>query len=243
MCWTFPISFAKRRWLHRRAMIDNNTQKADLFESLRHRMVEEQIIRRGVTNPLVIAAMKKVPRHLFVPKDLIHKAYEDRPLPIGHEQTISQPYIVAYMTQALRLVGGEKVLEIGTGCGYQAAVLAEIAKEVYTIERIAELAEKAKNTLKSLNYNNVHVVVGDGTLGLEEFAPYNAIIVTAGGPKIPKTLIEQLKVGGSLVMPVGEYKYGQTLTRITKGVKGKINEEKLIDVLFVPLIGDEGWKQ
>lgn len=224
-------------------MIDNNTQKADLFESLRHRMVEEQIIRRGVTNPLVISAMKKVPRHLFVPKDLIHKAYEDRPLPIGHEQTISQPYIVAYMTQALRLVGGEKVLEIGTGCGYQAAVLAEIAKEVYTIERIAELAEKAKNTLKSLNYNNVHVVVGDGTLGLDEFAPYDAIIVTAGGPKIPKTLIEQLKVGGSLVMPVGEYKYGQTLTRITKGVNGKINEEKLIDVLFVPLIGDEGWKQ
>lgn len=224
-------------------MIDNNREKTDLFESLRHRMVEEQIIRRGVTNPLVIAAMKKVPRHLFVPKDLIHKAYEDRPLPIGHEQTISQPYIVAYMTQALRLVGGEKVLEIGTGCGYQAAVLAEIAKEVYTIERIAELAEKAKNTLKFLNYNNVHVVVGDGTLGLEEFAPYDAIIVTAGGPKIPKTLIEQLKVGGSLVMPVGEYKYGQTLTRITKGVNGKINEEKLIDVLFVPLIGDEGWKQ
>ena len=224
-------------------MIDNNTQNGDLFDSQRQSMIEEQIIRRGVTNPLVISAMKKVPRHLFVPKDLIHKAYEDRPLPIGHEQTISQPYIVAYMTQALRLVGGEKVLEVGTGCGYQAAVLAEIAKEVYTIERIAELAEKAKNTLYSLNYNNVHVVVGDGTLGLEEFAPYDAIIVTAGGPKIPQPLIEQLKVGGSLVMPIGEYKYGQTLTRITKGVNNKINKEKLMDVLFVPLIGDEGWKQ
>ncbi len=204
-------------------------------------MVEDQIVRRGVTNPLVISAMKRVPRHLFVSEGLTHKAYEDRPLPIGYDQTISQPYIVAYMTQALRLVGGEKVLEVGTGCGYQAAVLAEIAKEVYTIERIPELAEKARKTLGDLNYNNVHVIVGDGTLGLKQFAPYDAIIVTAGGPKVPKPLISQLKVGGRLVMPVGEYRYGQTLVRITKGINDKINEEKLIDVLFVPLIGDEGW--
>ncbi|GAB6888615.1 hypothetical protein JCM13304A_21140 [Desulfothermus okinawensis JCM 13304] len=224
-------------------MINKKTgkNKNDPFESIRHKMVEDQIVRRGVTNPLVISAMKRVPRHLFVSEGLTHKAYEDRPLPIGYDQTISQPYIVAYMTQALRLVGGEKVLEVGTGCGYQAAVLAEIAKEVYTIERIPELAEKARKTLGDLNYNNVHVIVGDGTLGLKQFAPYDAIIVTAGGPKVPKPLISQLKVGGRLVMPVGEYRYGQTLVRITKGINDKINEEKLIDVLFVPLIGDEGW--
>ncbi len=206
-------------------------------------MVRDQIIKRGISNPLVIRAMEKVPRHMFVSEGSIHRAYDDTPLPIGCDQTISQPYIVAYMTQALRLVGGEKVLEIGTGSGYQAAVLAEIAREVYTVERIEKLAKQAEKNLSSLGYKNVHVRVGDGTLGLEEFSPYDAIIVTAGGPKIPDPLIKQLKVGGSLVMPVGEYRYGQTLVRITKGVNNKINREELVDVLFVPLIGEQGWKR
>jgi len=206
-------------------------------------MVRDQIIKRGISNPLVIRAMEKVPRHMFVSEGSIHRAYDDTPLPIGCDQTISQPYIVAYMTQALRLVGGEKVLEIGTGSGYQAAVLAEIAREVYTVERIEKLAKQAEKNLSSLGYKNVHVRVGDGTLGLEEFSPYDAIIVTAGGPKIPDPLIKQLKVGGNLVMPVGEYRYGQTLVRITKGVNNKINREELVDVLFVPLIGEQGWKR
>ncbi len=206
-------------------------------------MVRDQIIKRGISNPLVIRAMEKVPRHMFVSEGSIHRAYDDTPLPIGCDQTISQPYIVAYMTQALRLVGEEKVLEIGTGSGYQAAVLAEIAREVYTVERIEKLAKQAEKNLTSLGYKNVHVIVGDGTLGLEEFSPYDAIIVTAGGPKIPDPLIKQLKVGGNLVMPVGEYRYGQTLVRITKGVNNKINREELVDVLFVPLIGEQGWKR
>ncbi len=224
-------------------MKNKNRGKIDPFEEQRLKMVEEQIIRRGIKNPLVISAMKEVPRHLFVPKRLIPRAYEDTPLPIGHDQTISQPYIVAYMTEALRLTGGEKVLEIGAGCGYQAAVLGKIAREVYTVERIEDLAKRAKETLDKLGYKNVHVIVGDGTLGLKEFAPYDAIIVTAGGPKVPEALLEDLKVGGTLVMPVGEYRYNQTLVRITKGINNKINREELIDVLFVPLIGEEGWSR
>ncbi len=224
-------------------MKNKNRGKIDPFEEQRLKMVEEQIIRRGIKNPLVISAMKEVPRHLFVPKRLIPRAYEDTPLPIGHDQTISQPYIVAYMTEALRLTGGEKVLEIGAGCGYQAAVLGKIAREVYTVERIEDLAKRAKETLDKLGYKNVHVIVGDGTLGLKEFAPYDAIIVTAGGPKVPEALLEDLKVGGTLVMPVGEYRYHQTLVRITKGINNKINREELIDVLFVPLIGEEGWSR
>ena len=219
------------------------TNNCDWFESQRKKMVKEQIINRGVTNPLVIKAMEKVPRHKFVPEELIQRAYDDTPLSIGHGQTISQPYIVAYMTQALRLVGGEKVLEVGTGCGYQAAVLAEIASDVYTIERIPELAQKAEQNLSSLGYKNVHVKIGDGTLGLEEFAPYDAIIVTAGGPDVPTSLIKQLRIGGRLVIPVGEYKFSQRLIRITKGINEKINKQDLIDVLFVPLIGEEGWTQ
>lgn len=214
----------------------------DPYEKQRIKMVEDQIIRRGVKNPLVIKAMKKVPRHLFVPKRMVDRAYDDSPLPIGHSQTISQPYIVAYMTEALRLTGGEKVLEIGTGSGYQAAILAEIAKEVYTIERIEDLAKQAENTLKKLGYKNIQIIVGDGTLGLEEYAPYDGIIVTAGGPYVPETLVNQLKIGGRLVMPVGEYKYGQDLVRITRGIDNKIHRETLTSVVFVPLIGEKGWR-
>ncbi len=213
----------------------------DPYMMQRIKMVEDQIIRRGIKNPLVINAMKKVPRHMFVPENMIHKAYDDSPLPIGHSQTISQPYIVAYMTDALQLTGDEKILEIGTGSGYQAAILAEIAREVYTIERIDALAKQAEKTLNALGYKNIHIHVGDGTLGLEEYAPYDAIIVTAGGPYVPETLIDQLKVGGRLVMPVGEYKYGQDLVRITKGIDNKINKETLTSVIFVPLIGEKGW--
>ncbi len=211
------------------------------LEEMRLAMVRDQIRSRGVTNPLVLKAMERVPREEFVPPSSRERAYEDCPLPIGYDQTISQPYIVAYMTQALRLCGGEKVLEIGTGCGYQAAVLAEIASRVYSIERIGELADRAKKTLESLGYCNVEIKVGDGTLGWPEHAPYDAIIVTAGGPKVPPPLVEQLKEGGRLVMPVGEYRFHQSLVRVTKGVGGKINKEFLIDVLFVPLLGEEGW--
>ncbi len=215
----------------------------DPYKKEREKMVKEQIEARGITNPLVLAAMRDVPRHKFVPKDMIPLAYSDRPLPIGFDQTISQPYIVAYMTQCLRLTGDEKVLEIGTGLGYQAAVLSKIASKVYTIERIPELAEKARKILKELGYNNVEVIIGDGTKGLPEEAPFDGIIVTASGPYVPETLKKQLKVGGRLVMPVGKYRYAQRIVRITRGVDDNFKEEELLDVLFVPLIGEYGWNE
>ncbi len=223
-------------------MMEKNNKGEDL-SALCRQMVRDQIVARGINSPLVIGAMERVPRHLFVPERQRDRAYEDRPLPIGEDQTISQPYIVAYMTQALRLRGGERVLEVGTGSGYQAAILAEIASEVYSIERIEKLARHARETISSLGYDNVHIKVGDGSLGWAEHAPFDAIIVTAGGPKIPEPLLEQLKVGGSLVMPVGEYKFHQTLMRVTKGMGDKFHKEVLMDVLFVPLIGEEGWKR
>ncbi len=215
----------------------------DSYKKERERMVKEQIEARGITNPLVLSAMREVPRHKFVPEDMVSLAYSDRPLPIGFDQTISQPYIVAYMTQCLRLTGGEKVLEVGTGLGYQAAVLSKIASKVYTIERIPELAEKAKKILKELGYNNVEVIVGDGTKGLPEKAPFDGIIVTASGPYVPETLKNQLKVGGRLVMPVGKYRYAQRIVRVTRGVDDNFKEEELLDVLFVPLIGEYGWNE
>ena len=211
------------------------------FASARAWMVEIQIQRRGVNDPRVLRAMRTVPRHRFVPKPLWDQAYNDYPLPIGEDQTISQPYIVAMMTEALELVGTEKVLEIGAGSGYQAAILAELAKEVYTIERLPFLARGAEQVLKSLGYQNVHVVEADGTLGWPPQAPYDAILVTAGAPQVPPPLVEQLALGGRLVIPVGD-RYSQNLTRIRRTPQGDLKTEYLGGCRFVKLIGEHGWK-
>lgn len=214
--------------------------KAD-FENLRKEMVEKAIFARGVRSELVLQAMRNVAREAFLPEQLREFAYEDSPLPIEAEQTISQPYIVAFMTEALALKGGEKVLEIGTGSGYAAAVLAKIARDVYTVERIGQLAEKAASTLADLGYDNVHVLHGDGTKGWPDHAPYDGIIVAAGGPKIPESLKEQLKVGGHLVIPVGKDPKLQELVRVTRISEHEYHREDLADVRFVPLVGHEGW--
>lgn len=209
------------------------------MNSTRERMVEEQLRKRDITDPRVLDAMRKVPRHHFVPPSLSESAYEDRALPIGEEQTISQPYVVAYMTQALGLKGDEKVLEIGTGSGYQAAVLSLLCKRVYTIEIRKSLADRAKTLLHQEGYSNVFVKTGDGYLGWKEHAPYQAIIVTAAPPEIPEKLVEQLADGGRMVVPLGGT-YPQTLVLLEKQ-KGKITRKELMPVLFVPMIkGKEG---
>ena len=208
---------------------------------LREDMVENQIAARGIRSEAVLGALRKVPRDAFLPERLREFAYEDSPLPIAAGQTISQPYIVALMTDALDLAGGATVLEIGTGSGYAAAVLAEIAGEVYTVERIGELAEKAASTLAALGYRNVHVMHGDGTLGWAAAAPYDAIIVAAAGPEVPELLKQQLKVGGRLVIPVGSDPRAQELVRVTRTSNDEFKSEDLADVRFVPLVGKEGW--
>ena len=208
---------------------------------LREDMVENQIAARGIRSAAVLGALRKVPREAFLPERLREFAYEDSPLPIAAGQTISQPYIVALMTDALDLAGGERVLEIGTGSGYAAAVLAEIAAEVYTVERIGELAEKAASTLTALGCRNVHVVHGDGTLGWAAAAPYDAIIVAAAGPEVPELLKQQLKVGGRLVIPIGSDPRAQELVRVTRTSNDEFKSEDLADVRFVPLVGKEGW--
>jgi protein-L-isoaspartate(D-aspartate) O-methyltransferase len=204
-------------------------------------MVERNIVARGVRDALVLEAMRKVPRELFLPNSLREFAYEDSPLPIGGEQTISQPYIVAFMTEALMLRGGEKVLEIGAGSGYAAAVLSEIAADVYTVERLGRLADKAAATLADLGYDNVHILHGDGTRGWPEHAPYDAIVVAAGAPQVPKSLKQQLKVGGRLVIPVGADQRAQELVRVVHISTNQYRSEDIAGVRFVPLIGDEGW--
>ena len=204
-------------------------------------MVERDIAARGVRDELVLDAMRKVPRELFLPKRLREFSYEDSPLPIAGEQTISQPYIVAFMTEALMLKGGEKILEIGAGSGYAAAVLSEIAANVYTVERLGPLAEKAAETLAELGYDNVHVLHGDGTRGWPDHAPYDAIVVAAGGPQVPESLKEQLKIGGRLVIPVGWDQRSQELVRVTRISANEYRSEDIADVRFVPLIGEEGW--
>ena len=211
------------------------------FPSLRKEMVERDIAARGVRDELVLDAMRKVPRELFLPKNLREFAYEDTPLPIAGEQTISQPYIVAFMAEALMLKGGEKVLEIGAGSGYAAAVLSEIAANVYTVERLGPLAEKAAATLAELGYDNVHVLHGDGTRGWPAHAPYDAIVVAAGGPQVPESLKEQLKIGGRLVIPVGADQRSQELVRVTRISADEYRSEDIADVRFVPLIGEQGW--
>jgi protein-L-isoaspartate(D-aspartate) O-methyltransferase len=213
----------------------------EAFSKLRKEMVEKAIVARGVRDELVLGAMRGVPREAFLPHQLCEFAYTDCPLPIEEGQTISQPYIVAFMTEALALQGGERVLEIGTGSGYAAAVLAEIAADVYTVERIGQLAEKAASTLADLGYDNVHVLHSDGTKGWPEHAPYDGIIVAAGGPTIPESLKAQLKIGGRLVIPVGRDPKIQELVRVTRISEHEYRREDLADVRFVPLIGDEGW--
>ena len=204
-------------------------------------MVERQVAARGVRSVQVLDALREVPREAFVPQALQEFAYEDSPLPIEAEQTISQPYIVAFMIEALGLKGGERVLEIGAGSGYAAAVLSRIAGEVYTVERIGQLAEKAASRLADLGYDNVYVLHGDGTLGWPDHSPYDAIIVAAGGPSVPTTLKQQLKVGGRLVIPVGTDARAQELVRVTRLSETEFTTEDIADVRFVPLIGEEGW--
>lgn len=211
------------------------------FTKERLAMVEEQLRRRGIRDLRVLEAMRKVPRHAFVPDQYKGAAYEDRPLPIGEGQTISQPFMVAIMTQSLELKGGERVLEIGTGSGYQTAILAELAGEVFTIERITPLLQKAQQTLQLLGYQNISFMIGDGTKGWPEKAPFEGIIVTAGAPEIPPTLLSQLTEGGRLVIPVGP-RYTQTLYKVTR-YGGSFREEDITGCVFVPLLGEYGWKE
>jgi len=206
-------------------------------QSQRTRMVQTQIRRRGVKDPNVLAALNTVPRHPFVRADDLRRAYYDHPLPIGLGQTISQPYIVAYMTEALNLTADSNVLEIGTGSGYQAAVCAEIAGQVYTIEIIKELAQSAKNRLKELGYTNVFARAGDGYYGWKEKGPFDAIIVTAAAGLIPPPLIEQLKPKGIMILPLGSPYSVQTLVLITKDKNGKVRSRSLMPVRFVPMLG------
>ena len=216
-----------------------NTRRPVLDEDRRLRdraaMVRTQIASRGVRNEAVLATMGRVPRHEFVPTDQLRAAYEDGPLPIGHGQTISQPYIVAYMTEILRLEPGDRVLEIGTGSGYQAAILAELAKEVVSIEIIKPLAQAAAKRLEGLGYRNITVLHGDGYFGMESAAPYDAIVVTAAATHVPPPLIAQLKPGGRMAIPVGETAWTQNLLLIEKDKDSKLTTRNLIPVRFVPL--------
>jgi len=202
-------------------------------------MVEEQLVRRGVTDERVLAAMRRVPRHRFVEEALRDRAYLDKALPIGEKQTISQPYMVAAMSEALELGGRERVLEIGTGSAYQTAVLAELAESVFSVERIAAFVPLARRRLESLGYYNVLVHVGDGTIGWSEHAPYDGILVTAAAPQVPRPLLEQLQIGGRLVVPLGPEEC-QTLMRIRRD-EGGFHEESLGECRFVKLIGRHGW--
>ncbi|MEJ2010992.1 MAG: protein-L-isoaspartate(D-aspartate) O-methyltransferase [Anaerolineales bacterium] len=214
-------------------------EASDSYQEERLRMVRNQIKGRGVRDPRVLQAMREVPRHLFVPSEQRHLAYADGPLPIGGGQTISQPYIVALMTELLDLSGSERVLEVGTGSGYQAAVLSKLAAQVYSLDRISELAEQARIRLEDLDCTNVNVHVGDGSQGLPEYAPYDGILVTAAAPHVPEALKEQLADRGSLVLPVGS-RAGQILERWTRE-GDSFRVEKIAPVAFVPLIGAQGW--
>ena len=207
----------------------------------RSSMVELQLAARGIADLRVLRAFGQVPREAFVSEALAPFAYRDAPLPIGDGQTISQPYIVALTASALRLQGDEHVLEVGTGSGYAAAILSRLAKEVFTIERLPSLAEQARERLARLGYWNVTGVEGDGTLGLPDFAPYDAIAVAAAGPEVPRALLEQLAPGGRLVIPVGADEGNQLLVRVVRDLRGPFRQETLTDVRFVPLIGAQGW--
>jgi protein-L-isoaspartate(D-aspartate) O-methyltransferase len=211
------------------------------FEEARQQMVERQLAQRGITDERVLQVMREVPRHRFVPEDLWDMAYRDTPLPIGHGQTISQPYIVAYMTQMLHLDADDQVLEVGTGSGYQVAILSRLAKQVYTIERVEELARRAEQILQELGYDNVLVRVGDGGYGWPEAAPFDAIIVTAAAPEVPPPLIVQLAEGAPLVAPIGPAGYQELVRLYRRGDRTQI--ERLAPVAFVPLVGEHGWRE
>ncbi|MFC1819513.1 protein-L-isoaspartate(D-aspartate) O-methyltransferase [Thermodesulfobacteriota bacterium] len=211
------------------------------YRLARERMVKGQLIPREIKDRGVLRAMGKIHRHLFVEEALVGEAYNDNPLPIGHKQTISQPYIVALMSQALELNGKERILEIGTGSGYQTAILAELVEKVYTIERIRPLLEKARLLLNELGYTNILFKSYDGTLGWERYAPFDAIIITAGAPQIPEPLLDQLCEGGSMVIPIGD-RFSQELIKVTKGKDG-YKKKNLGGCRFVDLIGAHGWKE
>lgn len=206
----------------------------------RERMVRDQVLARGIQTPRILSVMRKVPRHLFVEEALKPRAYGDHSLPIGHGQTISQPYVVALMTEALDVQPGMKVLEIGTGSGYQTAILAEMDAVVYSVERVPELHLRVKNRLEAMGYGNVHLKLDDGTLGWPEAAPFDRIVVTAGGPTVPEPYILQLADPGLLIMPVGTEKRSQTLTLLRKR-DGRIARKTLGKVVFVDLVGRHGW--
>lgn len=211
------------------------------FRLAREKMVRTHLLPRGIKDPRVLEAMGKVPRHLFVEEALIGEAYNDHPLPIGNKQTISQPYIVALMTEALELTGTEKTLEIGTGSGYQTAVLAELTRTVFTVERVKSLMVNARDLLNKLGYKNILYKAFDGTLGWQQYKPYDAIIVTAGAPKIPQPILQQLAEGGRLIVPVGN-RYSQELIRVTRR-KGRNIQQNLGGCRFVDLVGLHGWKE
>ncbi len=211
------------------------------FRLAREKMVRTHLLPRGIKDPRVLEAMGKVPRHLFVEEALIGEAYNDHPLPIGNKQTISQPYIVALMTEALELTGTEKTLEIGTGSGYQTAVLAELTRTVFTVERVKSLMVNARDLLNKLGYKNILYKAFDGTLGWKQYEPYDAIIVTAGAPKIPQPILQQLAEGGRLIVPVGN-RYSQELIKVTRR-KGRNIQQNLGGCRFVDLVGLHGWKE
>lgn len=213
------------------------------FSGLREEMIERQLKTRGITDGAVLKAMLEVPREQFVPSAIAEFAYQDSALPIAEEQTISQPYIVAAMAEALDLHSTDRVLEIGTGSGYAAAVLARIAGEVYTVERHESLARNAALRFYNFGYDTIHVLHDDGTLGWPEHAPYDAIVVAAAGPDIPKALLEQLAIGGRLVIPTGPMQSVQKLVRVYRVTEHEYQHEELEDVRFVPLIGEQGWKE
>ncbi len=212
------------------------------FNEQRNRMVDCDLIHKGIQDQAVLEAMRTVPRELFVDQMDEDIAYIDGPLPIGHGQTISQPYIVALMAELLELTAEKTVLEIGTGSGYAAAVLSLIAKEVYTVERYKKLAKQAEERFQSLGYDNIFVQVGDGTLGWELFAPYDAILVSAGAPRIPEALKQQLKTEGILVIPLGSGQLSQWLVQVTRLSEDDFVEKRIIPVRFVPLVGKDGWE-
>jgi len=210
------------------------------YHLTREKMVKTQLIPRGINDKRVLEAMGKIPRNRFIEDALKGEAYNDHPLPIGHKQTISQPYIVALMTEALELTGNERTLEIGTGSGYQTAILAELSEKVYTVERIRSLLVKSRNILAELGYNNILFKAFDGTLGWKEYEPYDAIMVTAGAPNVPQPLLEQLSEGGRLIIPVGN-RFSQELIKMTKK-RGRYIQKNLGGCRFVDLIGVHGWK-
>jgi len=231
---------ARKKWAEMHSMSTAKTFTEEGYAELRHAMVETQIRKRGVGDERVLRAMRNVPRHEFVESHWKNVAYSDEPLPIGGGQTISQPYIVAVMCAAIHLEGRERVLEIGTGCGYQTAVLSWLAREVHTVEYREELASGARERLQRLGYGNAHVYCGDGSLGLEAFAPYNGIVVAAAAPHLPEPLAQQLAEGGRMIVPVGAEEH-QVLLLLTKH-GGKLSSEQREPCRFVPLLGRHGWK-